>query len=211
MAATIAIALRHGVAIGAHPAYPDRANFGRQSEFLGADTLYDALTAQVFEFVTIAAELGASVAHLKVHGALYNDAARDPRLAQCAARVAAELPGRVALVGPPASALASAAARFGLDFIAEAFVDRRYRDDGSLVPRSEPGAVLDDPDAAVAQALSLARDGRVVTAGGALIAVRADTLCIHGDTPGAARVAAAVRTGLERQGVRIAAPRRARD
>lgn len=206
MAATVAIALRHGVAIGAHPGYPDRENFGRQSEFLAADELYEALTAQVCGFVSIAAELGASVAHLKVHGALYGDAARDLRLAQCVARVAAELPGRVALVGPPASALATAAARSGLAFIAEAFVDRRYREDGSLVPRTEPGALLDDPDAALSQALSLALDGRVVTAGGERIAVRADTLCIHGDTPGAERVAAAVRAGLEQQGVRIAAP-----
>jgi UPF0271 protein len=211
MAATIAVAMRRGVAIGAHPGYPDREHFGRRSGYVAAEALYETLAAQTSDFALIAAELGAAVTHLKAHGALYHDASRDQQLAECVARVAAELPGRVALVGPPGSALEVAAIRLSLPFIAEAFVDRRYRDDGSLVPRTEAGAVLDDAGDAVAQALSLAREGRVVTVSGKRIAVRADTLCIHGDTPGAEGLAAAVRAGLERQAVRVAAPPRTRD
>jgi UPF0271 protein len=211
MAATIAIAMRLGVAIGAHPGYPDREHFGRRSGYVAAEALYETLAAQTYDFAMIAAELGAAVTHLKAHGALYHDASRDTRFADCVARVAAELPGRIALVGPPGSALEAAATSVSLPFVAEAFVDRRYRDDGSLVPRTEAGAVFDDPVDAVAQALSLARDGRVATTSGKRIVVRADTLCIHGDTPGAVELAAAVRAALERQAVRIAAPPRTRD
>lgn len=205
MAATIGAALRLGVALGAHPAYPDRPGFGRRSRFLVGDELHDALRAQVFEFAGIAADLGARVRHVKVHGALYNDAAADAGLADIAARVTAELPGRVALVGPGGSELERAAERCGIAFIAEAFVDRRYRDDGTLVPRAEPAAVIVDRAEAVAQALALARGEPVVTDTGSRRTVAADTLCIHGDTPGAALAAAAVRDALERHGIRIAA------
>lgn len=205
MAATIGAALRRGVALGPHPSYPDREGFGRRSRFVVADELHDALRTQVLEFDGIAADLGARVRHLKAHGALYNDAAADPALADVVARVTAELPGRVALVGPAGSELQRAARRCGIDFIAEAFVDRRYRDDGSLVPRTDATAVIGDAAEAAAQALAIARGEPVVTASGERLTVVADTLCIHGDTPGAALAAAAVRAALERHGIRIAA------
>ncbi len=206
MARTIAAARLRGVTTGAHPSYPDRAGFGRRSGFLAGERLFDALTHQVREFARIAADAGVRTAHVKLHGALYNEAARDRELAGIAARVVAALPGDAALVGPPDSELASAARHLGVRFLAEGFVDRRYRPDGTLVPRSEAGAVLETVSDAVAQALSLAREHRVMAQDGSRIVLRADTLCIHGDTPGAAETAAAIRRALVAAGVRIAPP-----
>lgn len=203
MAATVSIALANGVAVGAHPSYPDREGFGRRSGFSSGDALYTSLTEQVTALADIAAELGARLGHLKPHGALYNDAAADAGLADIVTRVAAELPGHCRLVALPDSELQHAARRQGLDFVAEAFVDRAYGPDGRLVARSEPGAVLTDIDAIRAQALTLAIDGRVRASTGAMIAVPADTLCIHGDTPGADAAARAVREELEEHGVEI--------
>jgi 5-oxoprolinase (ATP-hydrolysing) subunit A len=207
MAAGIASALRHGVVIGAHPSYPDREGFGRRSRFAGGEALYESLTCQSAAFASIAAELGARVDHLKPHGALYNDAARDPALAAIVARTAAEVPGRIALVGPPGSELERAAGRLHIPFIAEAFADRRYRSDGSLVPREEPGAVMTSSAECASQALLLAREGAVVTVDGQRIGLCADTLCLHGDTPGAVATAAAIRDALLGANVQIAAPR----
>lgn len=206
MAETVRIALEHGVAIGAHPSYPDRDGFGRTSGFLSGDALYESLTGQVTALVDIAGELGARLTHLKPHGALYNDAAADADLADICARVAVETPGDVSLVGLPGSALQAAAANNGIGFVGEAFVDRAYTADGRLVPRSEAGAVYTDIDAMTAQALSLARDRCVQAMSGERVAVAADTLCIHGDTPGAAAAARAVRAALEAHGIEIRAP-----
>lgn len=206
IAATIGAALAIGVAIGAHPSYPDREGFGRRSHYMAGDDLHAALWAQALEFTGIAADLGARARHVKPHGALYNDAAVDARLADVVARVTAELPGRVALVGPGSSELELAARRCGIRFIAEAFADRRYRDDRTLVPRSAPGALITDLAASVAQALALARAEPIETDTGRRITVAAGTLCIHGDTPGATHTAAAIREALERCGIRIAAP-----
>jgi UPF0271 protein len=207
MAAGIAAALRHGVVIGAHPSYPDREGFGRRSRFAGGGALYEALTPQATTFASIAAELGARVGHLKPHGALYNDAAHDPALAAIVARTAAENPGRIALVGPPGSELEGAASALHIPFIAEAFADRRYRGDGSLVPRGEAGAVIGTAEDSARQALLLAREGTVVTIDGRRLGLRADTLCLHGDTPGAVAAAAAIRDALLAANVQIAAPR----
>jgi UPF0271 protein len=207
MAAGIAAALRHGVVIGAHPSYPDREGFGRRSRFAGGGALYEALTRQATTFASIAAELGARVGHLKPHGALYNDAAHDPALAAIVARTAAENPGRIALVGPPGSELEGAASALHIPFIAEAFADRRYRGDGSLVPRGEAGAVIGTAEDSARQALLLAREGTVVTIDGRRLGLRADTLCLHGDAPGAVAAAAAIRDALLAANVQIAAPR----
>ncbi len=203
MAATVRLALANGVVVGAHPSYPDREGFGRRSGFLAGDDLYTSLTEQVTALADIAAELGARLGHLKPHGALYNDAAADSGLADIVARVAAELPGHCRLVALPGSELQQAAQRQGVGFVAEAFVDRAYGPDGRLVARSEPGAVLTDIDAIRAQALTLAIDGQVRASTGEVIAAPADTLCIHGDTPGADTAARAVREVLEKHGVEI--------
>ena len=196
MARTVQLAIASGVAVGAHPSYPDRAEFGRRSLPLGRDELYESLTSQVESLLDIAGELGARVRHLKPHGALYNDAAGDASLADIVARVAAELPGDVFLVGPPGSELECAAAGNDLVFIAEAFVDRAYRPDGRLAPRSEQGAVYADVERMVAQALSLASSNEVTTADGTVVSVA-------GDTPGAAVAARSIRNALEANGIAI--------
>ncbi len=203
--ATLREALANGVSVGAHPSYPDREGFGRRSRFMSGAPLRDALRAQLEDFGRIAAELDAPVKHVKPHGTLYTDAVVDAELADTIAGVVAETPGKPVLVGQPGTELEAAANAHGLGFVAEAFVDRAYRRDGQLVPRSEPGAVHDDIGRIQRQAVALARDGEVQCLDGSTIRVRADTLCIHGDTPGAAEAARAVREALEKEGVEIRA------
>jgi UPF0271 protein len=205
MAQTVRSAIANGVAIGAHPGYPDPDGFGRQSGFMTGDALYESLTDQVTALADTAAQMGARITHVKPHGALYNDAVRDRDLADIIARVTAETPGEPAFVGMANTELELAADRHGLRFIAEAFVDRAYEPDGTLVSRKEPGAVHEDMAVATTQAVRLAEDGRVTARNGDQVDVRADTLCIHGDTPGAAEKARAVRDVLETHGVEIRA------
>jgi len=205
MRSTIEAAMRNDVAIGAHPSYPDREGFGRRSGFLAGDALYESLTEQVTALAEIAAQLGATLSHVKPHGALYNDAVLDRELADVIARVTAETAGAPSLVGMANTELQFAADRYGLEFVAEAFVDRAYEADGTLVSRSEPGAVHVDLAVSTTQAVGLAERGRVTARNGDVIDVRADTLCIHGDTPGAAEAARAVRDVLQSHGVEIRA------
>jgi UPF0271 protein len=205
MARTVRAAIKNGVAVGAHPGYPDRAGFGRESGFMVGDALYESLTEQVTELANTAAHLGARLTHIKPHGALYNDAVSDRGLADVIARVVAEAPGEPAFVGMASTELESAARRHGLAFIAEAFVDRAYQPDGTLVSRKEPGAVHEDLNVTTTQAVRLAEQGEATAANGEVVKVRADTLCIHGDTPGAAATARAVRDVLESHGIEIRA------
>ncbi len=208
MAATASTAIANGVAVGAHPGYPDKKGFGRVSRFVAGDALYASLSEQVDSLADIAAPLGAVLSHVKAHGALYNDAVADADLAEIIARVTAEAPGAAALVGMANSELQAAAERHGLAFIAEAFVDRAYEADGTLVSRTEPGAVHSELSVVTNQAVSLAKEGQVTARNGDVIDVRADTLCIHGDTPGAAEAARAVRDVLSNRGVEIRAVQR---
>ncbi|MBT8107656.1 MAG: 5-oxoprolinase subunit PxpA [Gammaproteobacteria bacterium] len=205
MARTVRSAIANGVAVGAHPGYPDQQNFGRDSGFMRGNTLYESLTGQVMSLAGIAAELGARLAHIKPHGALYNDAVHDSELADIIARVTAEAPGRPAFMGMANTALEAAAVRHGLDFIAEAFIDRAYEAGGTLVSRQEPGAVHEDMNVATTQAVRLAQTGQVTARNGDEVTVRSDSLCIHGDTPGAAEKARAVRDVLESHGIEIRA------
>ena len=205
MARAVRTAVVNGVAIGAHPAYPDRDGFGRVSGFLAGDALYESMTEQITALADIAAVLGARLSHVKPHGALYNDALADGELADIVARVTAEAPGSPHLMGMSNTELQTAARRHDLEFVAEAFVDRAYEADGMLVSRSEPGAVHADIAVATAQAVALATTGRVTARNGDVIRVQADTLCIHGDTPGAAEAARAVRDVLEANRVAIRA------
>ena len=194
MRATIASAISNSVAIGAHPSYPDREGFGRRSNFLAGDELRVSLLAQINKLASIANELGAALVHIKPHGALYNDAVNDRDLADLVAGCVATAAPGTAFVGLPDSEMQRAANRHSLNFVAEGFIDRAYQDDGQLVPRSEPGAVHKSLELILPQAVSLV--GKV------------DTLCIHGDTPGAVTAATAVRDALESQGVEIRALRR---
>jgi UPF0271 protein len=194
MRKTVLSAIENDVSIGAHPSYPDREGFGRRSGFMFGEELLDSLTAQINALNSVVTELGSVLTHVKPHGALYNDAVNDRALANViASAISATVPG-AAFVGLPNSELQNAAAEFDLVFVGEGFIDRAYQNDGQLVPRSEPGAVHKSLDLVLPQAVSLV--GKV------------DTLCIHGDTPGAAEAAAAVRHALEKKGVEIRAVRR---
>lgn len=205
MTETVRLALSNGVAIGAHPGYPDRENFGRTSGYLAGNELFESLTAQVATLAEICAPLGAILSHVKPHGALYNDAVDDRELADIVARVTAEAPGALALMGMAGSAMQSAARQYDIAFIAEGFADRAYAVDGTLLPRSEPGAVHTDVSVTATQAAHIVEQNKVISCDGSLIKVVAETLCIHGDTPGAAQAARAIRNILESNGVSVRA------
>ena len=205
MVTTARAAIGCGVCIGAHPGYPDREGFGRVSRYLSGDPLYEALTEQVTALADIVAQLGVALTHVKPHGALYNDAIADRELADVIARVIAELHGDAAFVGMANTEMQAAAVQHDLSFVTEAFVDRAYEADGTLVSRSEPGAVHSELSVITAQALGLAQAGRATARNGDIIDVAADTLCIHGDTPGAAEAARAVRDVLDSHGIEIRA------
>lgn len=211
MRAALRLAKAHGVAAGAHPSYPDRENFGRQSLEIEPHLLKMVLIEQIRRLKHLAEEEGVSLTHIKPHGALYNDAAVDPALATVVAEAARRGVSGAALVGPPrgeaTGALAEAAAREGLAYRAEGFADRAYRPDGRLVSRSEPGAVIGDEDARLAQALALARGEPVTSPSGETVSLAVDTICLHGDSPGALESARAIRVALEEAGLRIEAPR----
>jgi UPF0271 protein len=205
MQATVGGAIANDVAIGAHISYPDREGFGRRSRFLSGDALFASLVGQLRDLRVVCDALGTSISHVKPHGALYGDAAADSELASIIVRSINDLPENLSLVGPPDGELAVLAQTTGTDYINEAFVDRSYLPDGRLVPRSDAGAVHTDLDVIASQAVSIAVRKRVCSLGGEIIPVLADTLCIHGDTPGAAAAARRVRDALQQEGVVIRA------
>jgi 5-oxoprolinase (ATP-hydrolysing) subunit A len=203
------LAAARGVRIGAQVSYRDLAGFGRRSMDVPRAELADEIAYQLGALDVFARAAGAQVAYLKPHGALYNRVVRDEQ--QAGAVVDAVLAYRRAdgrglpVLGLPGSALLAAAEAAGLPVVAEAFADRAYTPAGTLVPRTEPGAVVHDPDQVVARAVRMARDGEVVAADGTPVAVRARSLCVHGDTPGAAALAGRVREALAAAGVGVEA------
>ncbi|WP_347109298.1 5-oxoprolinase subunit PxpA [Paenarthrobacter sp. S56] len=193
------------VRVGAHVGYRDLAGFGRRSLDMSFDELFGDVLYQLGALDGVAHAVGASVDYVKPHGALYNRIVHDPEQAEAVvAAIHAYDPG-LPVLGLPGSAWLGLAEESGHPVFREAFVDRAYLPDGTLVPRSQEGAVLHDPAEVVAQAVRLATRGEVVAQDGTVISVQADSLCIHGDTPGAVEMAAAVRKGLERAGVEIEA------
>ena len=211
MTATVRTAMRHGCAVGAHPGYEDREHFGRLRLDLPEEKVTALVRDQVLRLRAVAEAHGTALVHVKPHGALYNAAVDDTALAGAIARGVSEAfaPGRSGvllpvLVGLAASPCLEVYRRLGYRVAGEAFADRRYEPDGRLRSRSLPGALLEDPDEAAAQAVAIARDRRVLASDGSRIGVNADTLCLHGDTPGAARIAAAVRAALAGAGVTVA-------
>ena len=205
MVETVRAAITHDVSVGAHPSYPDREGFGRRSRYAEGDALLSSLSEQIAALRRIAESEGAVLTHVKPHGALYNDATIDRELAELVVEAIRQETNEASLVGPPGSELQEAASRRSLRFVSEAFVDRVYRPDGTLVPRSEPGAVHDDINTISTQATGLATAGRVTAQNGDVINIAADTLCIHGDTENAYQVALAVRDVLSANGVEIRA------
>ena len=176
--------VQHRVRAGAHPSYPDRAGFGRTTVPMPLEAIERSVHQQCAALAGVAGRVGARVAHAKLHGALYHDAARDPGIAEaCVSGIVSAL-GIVTIVGPGAGALREAALRVGCLYEREGFADRAMRDDGTLVPRSEPGALITEPARAASQARALAASGAV------------DTICVHGDTPDALAIARAVRDAI---------------
>jgi UPF0271 protein len=204
MEATVEACRRAGVAVGAHPGYPDLIGFGRRPMPFTPDEVESLVRYQIGALDAFCRAHGVELQHVKPHGALYNQAAEDGSLAGAIARAVARFSRDLALLGLATSeAMASAAADNGLRFVPEGFADRRYLPDGSLQPRAEGGALLADPAAAAAQAVRISTAGEVVATDGTVVELRAETLCCHGDTPGAAGIAAGVRAALERTGVAV--------
>ncbi len=210
MRRSVETARRHHVSVGAHPGYIDRDSFGRRALSLPLDTVRTIVADQIAALLDVAAAAQVSVVHVKPHGALYNQAAIDFDLSFAIAEAVRGISPALTLVGLAGSSLLEAGRHAGLPVAAEAFADRAYQADGSLVPRSHPGAMLDRPETAARQALSIARDRTAIAIDGSRIAIRADTLCLHGDTAGALAILRAVRRALEDAGITIAAPNASR-
>jgi len=202
---TVRLAVASGAAVGAHPGYPDLTGFGRRELAMPPAELEASILYQVGAVAAFARDAGVELHHVKAHGALYNAAARDPRLAAAVARAVRRWSGDVILYGLAGSAILDAGREAGLAVAAEAFPDRAYEPDGSLRPRSLPDSVLTDSAAIAARAVAMARDGLVVATDGSSLAIEAQTLCLHGDTPGAAEHAAAVRAALAAAGIDVRA------
>lgn len=206
MREAVELCLAHGVAIGAHPSLVDHEGFGRRDLPVTAAEVEDLVSRQLETLAAVVEAAGGRLAHLKPHGALYNRAARDHAIADAIARATARFDRGLALYGLAGSELTVAAAGFGLRPVHEVFAERRYGADGRLVPRGEPGAVIETTAEAVQQVLSLLRDGTVIAIGGETIPVRSESLCLHGDRPDAAAFARVLRETLEAEGVEIRAP-----
>jgi UPF0271 protein len=206
MEATVGLCRRAGVAVGAQPGYPDLMGFGRRPLPFEPDEVESLVRYQIGALEAFCRAQGVEMQHVKPHGALYNQAAADPALAAAVARAVGRFSRELALFGLASSEpMASAAADAKVRFVPEAFADRRYLADGSLQPRSEPGSLITDADAAAAQAVQVT-EGAVTAVDGTRLELHAESICCHGDTPGAVEIAAAVRRALESSGVVVTPP-----
>lgn len=205
MRRTLVLAKTHGVAVGAHPGFPDLPGFGRRDMQMAPAEVEDLVLYQVAALAGVAAAEGMRLQHVKAHGALYNMAARDADLAAAIARAVAAVDRSLILLGLPNSALLHEGERAGLQVAAEIFADRTYEPDGALTSRRRPGSVIHDPAVVVARAVEMVKTRSVVATTGAVIPLQADTLCLHGDTPGAAELARRIRAALGEAGVTVAA------
>jgi UPF0271 protein len=194
------------VAAGAHPSLFDRENFGRKELPVKPNEVFDAVAYQLGIFQAIAEAASVHPNHVKPHGALYNMAVRDEKLAEAIARAVASIDTKLILFAPQNTALAGAGERNGLQVAHEVFADRNYLSDGSLVPRTRPDALLRDSNEAAPRVVRMLREGKVRSVDGVDIDVRAETVCVHGDTPGAVDFARVLRSRLEKEGVGIRAP-----
>ncbi|HVL68864.1 MAG TPA: 5-oxoprolinase subunit PxpA [Vicinamibacterales bacterium] len=204
MRATLRLARDHRVACGAHPGFADLAGFGRREIPVTPAEAADLVLWQIGALEAIARSEGMRLRHVKAHGALYNMAARDRTLGEAIARAVAAFDRTLVFFGLAGSAMLDAGRAAGLTVAAEGFADRSYEPDGSLTPRSQPGSVIHDVEQVVARAVRMAREAKVTARNGADIALKIDTICVHGDTPGADVLARALREGFERAGVSVA-------
>lgn len=200
---TVEAAAHHRVTIGAHPSYPDLVGFGRRELAAGPEEIAADVVYQVGALDAFCRSAGTRVRYVKLHGALYHRAARDRDVAQAVARAIQRLDSELLVLGLDGSALLEAAAGLGLDLAREAFADRAYRPDGSLLPRSEAGAVLEDVSLIVERALRMVQDRYVVAVDGTRCIVRADSLCVHGDGPQALAIVRALRERFAAEGITL--------
>ena len=206
MHAAVSAAKKNGVAVGAHPSFFDRENFGRKELKISMPEVFDAVAYQLGVFQAIASAVDVQPSHVKPHGALYNMAVRDRDLAEAIARAIESVDPKLILFAPDSSELARAGEAHGLQIAREIFADRNYLNDGWLVPRTRPDALLHDSNEAAERVLRMLREGKVRSVEGRDVEVRGETICIHGDTPGAVEFARKLRSQLEHEGVRIRAP-----
>jgi UPF0271 protein len=204
MRRTVRLAREAGVAVGAHPGFQDLAGFGRREMRLAPQEIEDMVLYQIGALAAIARSEGVRLQHVKAHGALYNMAAKDRASADAIARAVAAFDRSLILFGLPGSELTRAGEACGLRVAPEGFADRAYEPDGSLTPRSRAGAVIHDTEAVVQRVVRMAVDGRVAAIDGSEMVIYVETICTHGDTPGAQALTRALRAGLERAGVAIA-------
>jgi UPF0271 protein len=210
MHAAVSAAKKHGVAVGAHPSFFDRENFGRKELKISSPEVFDAVAYQLGVFQAIASAVGVRPNHVKPHGALYNMAVRDDKLADAIARAIESIDSKLILFAPDKSELARAGEANALQIAHEIFADRNYLNDGWLVPRTRPDALLRDPKEAARRVLRMLREHKVRSVEGCDVEVRGETICVHGDTPGAVEFARELRSQLEREGVSISAPQSSR-
>jgi len=206
MRTAICAARGRGVAVGAHPSLFDRENFGRKEIPVSPTQVFEAVTYQLGIFQAIAEAVRVRPVHVKPHGALYNIAAREWPVAEAIARAVVSIDPTLILFAPPGSQLAAAGAALGLRVVREFFADRNYMGDGSLVPRTRPDALLHDPEPAAARVIRMLREGKVRSIENVDVKTGAETICVHGDTPGAVEFARTLRSRLETEHVRIQAP-----
>jgi 5-oxoprolinase (ATP-hydrolysing) subunit A len=202
---TILLAKAHGVAVGAHPGFPDLAGFGRREIKVSPREAEDFVLYQIAAVAGVAAAEGVRIQHVKPHGALFNMAMRDRDLASAIARATAAFSRDLIVFALPDSELLHAARAEGLRGVAEAFADRAYEADGSLVSRRKSGSVIHDASAVVERAVKMAKDGTVTAIDGTILKHQSDTICVHSDTPGADDLAARLRAALEAAGVSVRA------
>jgi len=207
MRRTVELARQNNVAIGAHPSYRDRENFGRTNMKIPAKEVYDIVTEQIATLNDIAKSSGGKLAHVKPHGALYNQAAKKRELAAAIAQAVCDFDSELVLFGLSGSLSISEAKKYDLRTANEVFADRTYQNDGSLTPRTIADALIDDPEQAATQVLDMIKYGRVRTVDAVMIKVAADTVCIHGDGGNAVNIAKTIHKSLINAGVEIAAPR----
>ncbi|GLQ91089.1 LamB/YcsF family protein [Dyella acidisoli] len=206
MRGTVALAVEHDVAIGAHVSLPDLQGFGRREMAVTPNETYALTLYQVGALHGFAQAAGARLHHVKPHGALYNMAARDAKLAAAIARAVHDFDPSLYLFGLANSALIDAGRAAGIPVVAEAFADRRYRSDGTLQSRREPDAVIQESDEAIAQAMAMVREGQVRAVDGSIVGLQADTLCVHGDGAHAVDFARQLRAALQAADIGIASP-----
>ena len=199
MAKTVLLAKTHGVAVGAHPGYPDLVGFGRRSMALTPEEVKNAVIYQIGALNSFCKAAGVKLQHVKVHGALYNNAEKDLTVAAAIAKAIKAVDPSLYMLCLANSQMGVAAKQEGLPFVEEAFADRAYTDEGSLVSRKIAGSVIHDIDAVVARVVRMVTDKTVVSISGNIVPIQAQTICVHGDTPGAVDMVKAIRAALEKE------------